>query len=86
MSRSLKLNASKYCIFDGILFWKDPGGLLLNCLVETEAKDVMSDFQKGDCGGHLFWKTTSNKILRAGFYWPTLFVDVYKTVMICHEC
>ena len=46
----------------------------------------MHDFHKGDCGGHLFWKTTANKVLRAGYYWPTLFLDLYKTVMSCHEC
>jgi hypothetical protein len=27
-----------------------------------------------------------NKILRAGFYWPTIFADVYKGVTTCHEC
>jgi len=84
--RSLKLKVSKYCILDGVLYWKDPGGVLLNCLVETEAKDVMKDFHKGDCGSHHFLKTTTNKILRAGFYWPTLFSDVYKIAMSCHEC
>lgn len=68
MSRSLKLKASKYCILDGVSFWKDLGGVLLNCLVKTEAKYVMSDFHKGDCGGHLFWETTAKKILRDGFY------------------
>jgi len=80
------LKASKYCILDGVLFWKDLSGVLLNFLVKTEAKDLMSDFHKGDCGGHLFWKTTSNKILRVGFYWPNLFTDVYKIVMSFHEC
>eukprot|EP00253_Pinus_taeda_P007067 PITA_07067 len=46
----------------------------------------MYDFHKGDCGGHLFWKTTANKVLRARYYWLTLFSDVYKIVMSCHEC
>ena len=36
--RSLKLKASKYCILDNPLYWKDPGGVLLNCLVEEESK------------------------------------------------
>lgn len=85
-TRSLKLKASKSCILDDVLFWKDPCGVLLNCLVENEAKDVMRDFYKRDCGGHHFWKTTTNKILRASFYWPTLLSDVYKTMMSCHEC
>jgi len=85
-ARSLKLKASKYCILDGVLFWKGPRGVLLNCLVENEAKVIMKDFHKGYCGSHHFWKNTTNKILRVGFYWPTLFSNAYKTVMSYHEC
>jgi len=84
--RSLKLKAAKFCILNNALYWKDLGGVFLNCLIKDEAQQVISDFQKGDCGGHLFQKTTSSKILRAGYYWPTLFSDVYKTIMSCHEC
>jgi len=54
--------------------------------LEDEAQKVMEEFHKGDCGGHHFLKTTANKILRSGFYWPTLFVDVYKRVSSYHEC
>jgi len=46
----------------------------------------VEDFHKGDCGGHLFWKTTANKILREGYYWPSLFSNVFKAVKNCHEC
>eukprot|EP00253_Pinus_taeda_P020577 PITA_20577 len=60
--------------------------MLLNCLVEEESKRVVEDFHRGDCGGHLFWKTTANKILRVGYYWPSLLSDVYKAVKNCHEC
>lgn len=84
--RTLKLKATKFCIIKSALYWKDPGGILLNCLVEEEAKKVVEDFHKGDCWGHLFWKTTANKILRVGYYWPSLFSDVYKAVKSCHEC
>eukprot|EP00253_Pinus_taeda_P001921 PITA_01921 len=84
--RTLKLKAARFCILNNALYWKDPRGILLNSWIEEEAQQVMSDFHKGDCGGHLFWKMTANKILRAGYYWPTLFVDVYKTVTGYHEC
>eukprot|EP00253_Pinus_taeda_P007437 PITA_07437 len=63
--RTFKLKAAKFCILNSALYWKDPGGILLNCLVEKEAKKVMEDCHQGDCGGHLFWKSTANKILRA---------------------
>eukprot|EP00253_Pinus_taeda_P028204 PITA_28204 len=84
-SRTLKLKAAKFCIMSNAFYWKDTGGMLLNCLVEEEVKQVMDDFHKEDCAGHLFWKTTTNKILRVGYNWPTLFADVYKTVTSYHE-
>jgi hypothetical protein len=74
-ARFIKLKALKFCILEGNLYWKDPGGILLNFLLKDEADKVLQDFHAGDCGGHLRWKTTTNKILRAGFYWPTLFAD-----------
>jgi len=84
--RTLKLKVAKFCILNNALYWEDPSGVLLNCLIKDEAQQVMNDFHKDDCGGHLFWKTIAYKILSAGYYWPTLFTDVYKTIMSCHEC
>eukprot|EP00253_Pinus_taeda_P010437 PITA_10437 len=50
-SRTLKWKAAKFCIMNNALYWKDPGGVLLNCLVEEEAKQVMEEFHKGVCEG-----------------------------------
>jgi hypothetical protein len=43
------------------------------------------EFHEGDCGGHLNWNTTTNKILRVGFYWPNLFAYFHKKVTSCHN-
>jgi hypothetical protein len=40
----------------------------------------------GVCGGHHFWKSTAYNILRAGFYWPSLFFDVCAKVIACEKC
>jgi transposase InsO family protein len=44
------------------------------------------DFHSGFCGGHFAAKTTTHKILRAGYYWPTIFSDVHKMVRGCQQC
>ena len=85
-ARSVKLKADKFCILNQYLYWKDPGGVLLNFLLENEAQHTIKELHKGYCGGHHSWKVTTNKILRAGYYWPTLFSDVYKETSICHQC
>jgi len=85
-NRFLKMKASKLCIIDSALFWKNHEGIFLNCLTLNEIDSVMNEFHVGDCGGHLYWKSTADKILRAGFYWPSLFADVKKFVVSCHKC
>ena len=85
-ARSVKLKAAKFCILNQCIYWKDPGGVLLNCLLENEAKHTVKGFHKGDYGGHHSWKVTTNKILRGGFYWPSLFSEVYKETSTCYQC
>jgi hypothetical protein len=75
--RFLKLKALKFYILEGNLYWKDPAGILLNCLLKNEANKVLQEFHAGESGGHLNWKVIANKILRARFYWSTLFADVH---------
>ena len=85
-ARFLKLKAVNYCIIDKCLYWKNASGILLKCLPEFDAEKINQEFHEGECGGHLYWKSTANKILRAGFYWPTLFPDVHKMTTTCHKC
>ena len=66
--RALKLKAIKYCIIGQELYWKDSLGLLLKFLDEDESQWVMVEMHKGACGGHLYWKSTTNKILRVGYH------------------
>ena len=50
--RSFKLTVIKYYIFNQCLYWKDPGGILVNCIEEDEANRIMNELHKGACGGN----------------------------------
>ena len=39
----------------------------------------------GVCGGHYAPRTTASKIMRAGYYQPTVFKDVHAFVRVCQE-
>ena len=67
-ARFLKLKARSYCIMNEGLYWKNANGLLLKCLLESEAEKIKQEFHAGECEGHLNWKATANKILRADYY------------------
>ena len=85
-SRSLKLKATKYCLVNKKWHWKDQRGLLLKCLEKSEIELVISESHEGACGGHRYWKATASKILRSGYYWPSLFSYVYKKIRDCILC
>jgi hypothetical protein len=85
-ARMLKLHAVKYCISESQLYWKDPLGFLLVCLVESETNKVCGGHHEGVCGGHHAWREIGYKILRAGYYWPKIFSDINAKVRTCNPC
>jgi len=66
--KSLRLQAQKYIISNGLVYWKDSVGVLLLCLVERETHKVIWEFHEGFYGGNYSWKTMTHKILKARFY------------------
>ena len=85
-ARTIKLRATKYCINENLLYWKDPSGVILRCLDKEQSIEFMQQFHSSMCGGNHYWKTTAHKILRAGYYRPTLFSDVFSFVKSCDKC
>jgi hypothetical protein len=84
--RALKIRSIKYCLIDQVLYWKDPLRVLLRCLDPHEAQKIMSDFHDSLCGGNHFWRTTTYKILRADYLFPSLFTNVCSKIRACVKC
>ncbi len=84
--RSLKLKSLKYCILQEKLYWEYPGGILLDFINEIQMPEIINEFNRGICGGHQAWKATAYKILRVGYYWPSLYQDTCTMVRTCLEC
>ena len=84
--RALHLKSASYQIVEGILFRINYDGVLLRCLEKEDVKKVMIDLHDGSAGGHFSIATIEHKILRAGYYWPTLFKDAHAHVRKCDIC
>ena len=52
----------------------------LRCLECEDAAKVVIELHDGPTRGHFSRDTTSHKIFRAGYYWPTLFKDAHAHV------
>ena len=51
-ARTIKLRATKYCIHENLLYWRDPSRMLLRCLDKEQSMEVMQQFHSSMCGGH----------------------------------
>lgn len=84
--KTLKIKSIKYYIINANLYWKDPLNIFLLCLTELETEGIIDHFHTRFCGGHYAWRAIAYKILRGGFYWPTLFLQVGAKVGGCAPC
>ena len=76
--------SKNYLIVDNTLYLCGIDSILQHCLTHEEAEVVLNDFHRGACGGHLFGVSTAQKILRAGYFWSSIFKDCVNAVKKCH--
>ena len=60
--------------------------MIRRCIPESEVSHIISHCHNLPCGGHTGPTKTAAKILQCGFYWQTLFKDVYSCVKACDRC
>ena len=75
-----------YYITSDSLYCVSVDSVLHRCLMVEEAERVLNDCHSRACGGHMFGYTTTQKILHAGYFWPSIFKDCILVVRKCHEC
>ena len=84
--RKLTLHAKNYLIIGDTLYRRGVYSVLRRCLTHEEAEVVLNDSHSGACGGHLSGLAMAQKILRAGYFWPSIFKDCVEAVKRCHLC
>jgi hypothetical protein len=69
-----------------IFFRRNYDDILLRCVDENQTPKLMREFHEGICGGHFAPTSTAHKIIRVGFYWPSILRDPYATIRKCVSC
>jgi hypothetical protein len=75
-----------YLILDDTLYRRGVDCILRQCLTHEETIIVLNDCHIGACGSHLSGLETTQNILQAGYFRPTLIKDCIKSVKECHSC
>ncbi|XP_074299025.1 uncharacterized protein LOC141630033 [Silene latifolia] len=85
-AQSFRIKASRYNMIDNILFRKSLAGPCLRCLGKEEAETILKDVHSGECGNHAGGRSLSNKILRQGYFWPTMRADAVNHAKRYESC
>uniref|UniRef100_A0A2N9GR51 Uncharacterized protein n=1 Tax=Fagus sylvatica TaxID=28930 RepID=A0A2N9GR51_FAGSY len=85
-ARRLKVRASRFLMLQGTLYKRSFSLPYLRCLAPDEASYVMREIHEGICGDHSGARALQRKIVRAGYYWPSMKADACKFVQSCDKC
>jgi hypothetical protein len=69
-----------------VLFHINYDEVLLRCLEFEDEEKVLKELHDGPAGGNFTGDTNTHKILRVGYYWPTLFKYAHTYATNCKTC
>ena len=85
-ARKLRIKSAKYFLMDEVLYKRGFSQRYLRCLAPDEANYVLRKVHEGACENHSGARSLVYKVIRVGYYWPTLQVDAKAYVKVCDQC
>ena len=77
-AKKLKFKAVRYVEYDGNFYRRGFIHALLKCIDGDECQYIMRAVHEGNYGNHSGGRSLAGKILRQGYYWPTIKDDAHK--------
>ena len=85
-ARRLKVQAARFVLIKDVLYKRGFSRPYLRCLGNEKADYVMREVHEGVCGNHSRSRLLIHKLVRAGYYWPTMQKNTEAYVKTCNKC
>jgi len=85
-AKAVKRNVGRYALVDEKMFRHGYIHLVLTCVSGDQCTHIMTELHEGICGSHVGGRTLSLKVVRAGYYWPTMREDCMRYAQRCGQC
>ncbi|XP_015960680.1 uncharacterized protein LOC107484645 [Arachis duranensis] len=83
--QATRREAPKYVIIQGQLYKRGIHQPLLKCLHPDQTDYDLSEVHEGCCSHHIRGRSLARKIIKAGYYWPTMMSDAQEFVRKCKK-
>ena len=77
----LRARSARFVLLRGTLYKRGVFAPLLKFVGKEDADYVLREVHEGICGNHIGARTLVRKVLRQGYYWPTMLKDATELVM-----
>nr|KYP52363.1 Retrovirus-related Pol polyprotein from transposon 17.6 [Cajanus cajan] len=85
-AKKLIRDSAQFTILGGKLYRGGFNMPFLRCLAPSQWGRVIAEIHEGVCGSHIGGRSLANKVLRAGYFWPSLKADCTAFVKRCDRC
>ncbi|XP_057530029.1 uncharacterized protein LOC130808593 [Amaranthus tricolor] len=85
-AKMLQKKAKWFELHEGTLYKKSYTHPLLKCVAPEEENYILREIHEGGCGIHQGVRTVISKVLRSGYYWPSLRKGAEELILRCPEC
>jgi ribonuclease HI len=82
----LKHRSSDFTIVKGQLYKKGISQPMLKCITETEGLEILRKVHGGTYESHSGPRVLAAKVIRQGFYWPTIICTANRVTRTCEAC
>jgi ribonuclease HI len=80
-----KQRARGYTVVNGELYKSGVTEPWLKCTSE-KGLELLKEIHSGFCGAHIGTRALTGKVIKQGFYWPTINIDAKALVRQCEAC
>ena len=85
-ARKIRKRASKFTILNDVLYKKGFSMPYLKYVDDDKAKYILEEIHEGICGDHAGPRSLVSKVIRTGYFWPTMQVDALELIKKCDKC
>ena len=82
----LRTRSARFTIHQGALYKRGFFTPVLKCIAGGDTNYVLREVHEGECGNHIGARALAGKVLRQGYYWPTMLRDATELVKKCKVC
>ena len=82
----IRARSARFTNHKGSLYKRGFFTPFLKCIAGEDTEYVLREVHEGICGNHIGARALAGKVLRQGYYWPTILKDATDLVKKCRIC